>query len=155
MTRRRIGAFALATVLLAVCVAAGAEPVIVVFYETDCPNCEIVEALIDDLVYRLPADAVRRIEIHEPGALDLLERLERAYEIRVEAVPVVFVGDAAIVGAGRAQEFELRDAIGRCSVQPCPSPLARVAAPPFPWRDALVLALFAALFAGLWWWQRP
>jgi len=152
--KRLLAAIAVLALTCAVGVAAD-DPVIVVFYERDCPNCEIVEGLIDDLAYRLPADAIRRIEISEPGALDLLERFERIYEIRIEAVPVVFVGEMAIVGVGRAQEFQLRDAIGRCSLQPCPSPLALVAAPPFPWRDVLVLGVFAALFAGLWLWQRP
>lgn len=68
------------------------------------------------------------------------------------SVPVVFVGDEVVLGAGRAQEFELRNAIGGCTIRGCPSPLER--APSLAFRASFLrLTLFAVLFALLLWWQ--
>ena len=78
--------------------------------------------------------------------------LASAYEVEVSTVPVVFVGDEVVLGAGRAQEFELRNAIGDCAIRGCASPLGR--APSLALRSSLLrLTLFAVLFALLLWWQ--
>ena len=131
------------------------DPVILVFYQTDCPNCELLEELLEGLITDLPETAVRRYEITEPGSLDLLDLLEKAYDVVADSVPAVFVGDVAIIGIDRAQEFELRDAVSRCALQGCPSPLLRVRPEPFPWQDLLRLAGFLLAFALLTVWQIP
>jgi glutaredoxin len=133
-------------------VAAGEEPWIVVFYEKDCPNCAQVEELLEGLTSELPESAIVRYDISDPEALDLLMELAEAYGVETSSVPVVFVGDEVILGAGRAQEFELRNAIGACSIHGCPSPLARALSVSF--RSSLLrLTLLAVLFALLLWWQ--
>jgi hypothetical protein len=81
-----------------------------------------------------------------------LMELAVAYDIEASSVPVVFVGETVVLGAGRAQEFELRNAIGECTIQGCPSPLSK--APSLAIRESLLrLTLFAVLFALLLWWQ--
>jgi len=133
--------------------AAEPEPWIVVFYEEGCPDCAEIEALLEGLLIDLPESAMIRYDISEPEALDLMMELVKAYDLETSSVPVVFVGaDIAVLGAGRAQEFELRNAIGECTIQGCSSPLAR--APSRVFRSSLLrLTLFAVLFALLLWWQ--
>ena len=131
------------------------DPVILVFYQIDCPNCELVDELLEGLITDLPASAVRRYEITESGSLELLSLLEKAYEVVAASVPAVFVGNEALIGIDRAQEFALRDAVSRCALQGCPSPLMRVRPEPFPWQDLLRLAGLAALLALLAVWQIP
>jgi len=152
--RRAVGLLLLAALgLVAVASpASGQEPWIVVFYEDGCPDCAQIEELLGGLTAELPESAIVRYDISDPTSLDLLMELARAYEVDVSSVPAVFVGDEAVLGAGRAQEFELRNAIGECTVHGCPSPLAR--SPSLAFRSSILrLALFAALFALLLWWQ--
>ena len=133
-------------------IAAEEEPWIVVFYEEGCPDCAQVEELLEGLTSELSASAIVRYDISDPEALDLLLELAEAYDVEASSVPVVFVGDEVVLGAGRAQEFELRNAIGACTVRSCPSPLAR--APSIAFGSSLLrLTVFAVLFALLLWWQ--
>jgi len=125
------------------------NPAIVVFYEEGCPGCETVEELIGELAADLPPSSIVRYEISDPNAFDLLTRLAAAFEIEFDSVPVVFVGEEAIVGSGRSAEFGLRAAIGDCVVRGCPSPFDRIRPPPFPWADILKLVAFVALVALL------
>ena len=128
------------------------EPWIVVFFEEGCPDCAQIEEVLEGLTSELSGSAIARYDVSDPEALDLLMELATAYEVEVSTVPVVFVGDEVVLGAGRAQEFELRNAIGECTIHGCPSPLAR--APSLAFRSSLLrLTLFAVLFALLLWWQ--
>lgn len=122
-------------------------PVVVVFYANECPDCALMEELLVGLAYDLPASAIRRYEISQPGSMRILRRLEAAYEIdsKTSAIPMVFVGDTYVIGAGRSQEFRLRDAIGRCVTVGCSSPLARIELTSFPWKDIARLALIIGL----------
>jgi glutaredoxin len=153
--RRLAGLLVFAVLILAsvlALVAAEDEPWIVVFFAEGCPDCALVEELLKGLTSELPATAVVRYDISDPEALDLLVELAEAYAVETSSVPVVFVGDEAILGAGRAQEFELRNAIGACTVRGCSSPLER--APSLAFHTSLLrLTLFAVLFALLLWWQ--
>ncbi len=153
--RRATSLLALAVLALAAMpslAAQDAEPWIVVFYEEGCPDCAQIEELLEGLVSELPESAIVRYDISEPSVLDLLMELTTAYELETSSVPVVFVGDEVVLGAGRAQEFELRNAIGTCTIHGCSSPLKR--APSLVFRSSLLrLTLFAVLFALLLWWQ--
>jgi len=144
---------ALTLVAVGTFAAAEPEPWIVVFYEEGCPDCAEIEALLEGLAIDLPESAIVRYDISEPEALDLMMELVKAYDLETSSVPVVFVGaEIAVLGAGRAQEFELRNAIGECTIQGCSSPLAR--APSRVFRSSVLrLTLFAVLFALLLWWQ--
>jgi len=126
-----------------------ADPLVIVFYEEGCPSCEAVEELLTALAPDLPPTAIRRYEISEPGAFELLTDLSDAHEIEVNTVPVVFVGDQAIVGSDRAAEFALRAAVGDCAFVGCPSPLELIRPPEFPWADVWTLAGLAAILVLL------
>ncbi|MDD5219393.1 MAG: hypothetical protein PHV11_02345 [Candidatus Bipolaricaulis sp.] len=155
MMRTRF-ALALAVVLSLSAMVGFAEstldlPVVVVFYADGCPDCALMEELLVGLAYDLPPSAIRRYEISQPGSMRILRRLEAAYEMdsTTSAIPIVFVGDTYVIGAGRSQEFRLRDAIGRCVTVGCPSPLARIEITSFPWKDVARLALIVGLIALL------
>lgn len=122
---------------------------VIVFYEEGCPSCAAVEELLEALAPDLPPFSIRRYEIEDPESFELLTALAEAYEVEVATVPVVFVGDEAVLGADRAAEFALRAAIGDCAVVGCPSPLERIRPPESPWRDLLKLAGYAVLLLVL------
>ncbi len=154
MRRAAIVGAVLGLLVATICVAAIADerPWIVVFDEEGCPDCARVEELLEGLTAELPPAAIVRYDIGDPVAFDLFVELAEVYDIEDPRVPAVFVGDEVVIGAGRSQEFELRNAIGTCTVQGCPSPLAQ--APSLAVVPSLLrLTLFAVLFALLWWWQ--
>lgn len=133
--------------------AAGTEgPIVLFFYQEGCPSCVAVDELLTALSSDLPPSALRRYEISDPKAAKLLAKLEQAYGIEEASVPIVFVGDDVIVGAGAAQEFKLRDTIGHCVTIGCPSPLERIR-PPITIDDLLRLSMFAVLLGILAIWQ--
>lgn len=127
--------------------SAEALPVVVAFYEEGCPDCARIDEVLVALASDLPASAVRRYEISEPGSMRILRRLMAAYNLdeKTATVPIVFVGDTVVIGGDRSQELRLMDAISRCARSECPSPLARIDLSAFPWRDVARLALLVGL----------
>jgi len=131
-----------------------ADPIILFFHETDCPDCEQISGLLDGLLIGSPETTMRAYEISEPGVLELFASLCKEYGVDEATVPVVFVGDEVVVGAGRAAEATISDTLTDCIRSgSCSSPLLRIEAGPFPWTDVLWLSAVAALFAFLMAWQ--
>lgn len=151
MAVRRLFWFASAMLLVAVLPSLAQEtaaleaPIVILFYEEGCPQCVQIEEVLDALKSELPEGAIARYEIGNPESRTLFRKLQKAYEIDVSNVPVVFVDDRAIIGAGLSRELELTDAIGDCITGACASPLDRVPPDVFPWRDALELGLLLSL----------
>ncbi len=125
--------------------SAGTAPIVIFFYEEGCPDCVKIEEVLDALESELPEGAIARHEIGDSESRRLFQKLQKAYEIDVSSVPVVFIGDRVIAGATLPRELELTDAIGDCITGACSSPLDRVPAGVIPWRDALELALLVSL----------
>ncbi len=124
-----------------------AAPQIVVFYKTGCSHCTNMEETLTALLYGRPNIKVARYEIDSPGARELLNRLALHYKILPTQVPVVFVGDKAIVGwTTRTQEFALRTAISDCVTKKCPSPLDYASGPTLPWKDIMWLGVILGAF---------
>ncbi|MCD6495595.1 glutaredoxin [Candidatus Bipolaricaulota bacterium] len=125
-------------------------PSIVVFYEEGCPHCVTMEGLLDDLLVGHEADVVvARYEINAPGSSALLWKLAAHYGIVATQVPVIFIGDQAIIGAGRAQEFNLRTAVDDCVQLGCPSPLEYVEGGKAVLNDLLIVGAFIGVFIAL------
>jgi len=124
-------------------------PLIVVFYEEDCPNCVRMEGLLDELLVGHEDVPVARYEINTPGSSALLWELAAHYGIVAIQVPVIFIGDQAIIGAGRAQEINLRTAVGDCIQRGCSSPLEYVQGGQAVLRDLLIVGAFVGLFVAL------
>lgn len=132
---------------------AAERPVVVFFHQEGCRDCLIMEEVLEALAVDLPEDSVERIDVTTREGATLFRRLRAAFGIDVATVPMLFIGDQVISGSGRAQEFRLRDLIGRCTVSPCSSPLDRITPQGFPWRDVAEVALLATLLILLSWIQ--
>ena len=126
---------------------------IVVFHERGCPSCEEMDELLAGMTIDAPDGAIAHHEITEPESMELLAALCRVYGIDIPStVPIVFVGDDAVIGMGRTQEFTLRNAIGSCLSVGCENPMARL--PISQLRSDLPrLALFLAVFLAAAWLQ--
>ncbi len=98
-----------------------------------------MQTILDELTTAHPDLTIAYHETSQPGSSELLLLLSQRYGITPGAVPVIFVGDGApIIGAGRAQELALREAVEACLKAVCPSPMARATGPAIPWRELLL-----------------
>ena len=107
----------------AVCMAY-ADVDLLYFYESGCPHCARINALLERLEGENPELAVLEYEIHGEGNIELLQRFEDIYGIEVRDVPLVFVGDDAFQGAGRAVELGIRQAVEEAVSAGASSPLS-------------------------------
>jgi cytochrome c biogenesis protein CcdA/glutaredoxin len=111
---------------------------LVLFYENGCPHCAEMESFLDSIGPKYPALDIVSYEIHDPKAHDLLQQLLAAYKVPLGSVPILFIGDVALVGgtfyglyeqptplAGRAEQMALEGAIANAIAQNAPSPLSR------------------------------
>jgi len=128
----------LALVVGVACVAA-AETTLVFFHEIGCSHCARTETFLESIHPSHPDLEIVHYEIHEAESLDLLPRLLAAYDVQEGSVPIIFVGDVALVGGvfyglqdepyapiGRPEEIALETAIQRAIDTGVPSPLSRI-----------------------------
>jgi glutaredoxin len=120
--------FLLATLLvlvLAGCAASTSEdPAIVFFYMEDCSHCTRMKEVLQTLLDESPGLTVRYYDFKSSTGQSLLQKLAIRYRLQSPIdVPVILVGDKAIVGEGKPQELALRAAIAACAPGNCPSPL--------------------------------
>jgi cytochrome c biogenesis protein CcdA/glutaredoxin len=76
--------------------ATATEAVLVL--RSDCPDCDRLDAWMTLVQRQHPELAVRRVSADDDEGKKTLDRLARLYRARA-AVPAVFVGDTALVGA--------------------------------------------------------
>lgn len=162
MTGRAALFLSLAAVAIAALAPSGAaqsadapRPAVVFFYQDGCPDCVQIGEVLDLLALDLPPGGIARYEIGTKEGRTLFLRLQKAYGIDVQTVPLVFIGDRVISGAGRIQELTLSDAIGDCAQSPCPSPLDRLPPDVFPWVDLAQLGLLTVAIVLFLLLQRP
>lgn len=128
----------LAAVFVSVAAAAGSVELLF-FYDEGCPHCKQVEAFLIDLGRGGVAFTMQRYDVRTPEGSRLLTKLLAAYGAKSGPVPMVFVGDVAMVGGtfyglgsepvslvGIAQEMALEDAIRRAQAVRAPSPLTKL-----------------------------
>jgi len=84
-----------------------------------------MQVILEELLAMYPALSISYYKIDQPGASDLLDQLSDAYRVFAVNLPIIFVGEEAIAGAGRVNELRLRAAIADCARSDCSSPLAR------------------------------
>ncbi len=112
---------------------------LIVFHEIGCSHCARMEAFLESIAPDYPELDVVRYEIHDPESQEFLAELLSAYDVEVSSVPILFIGDVALVGgiyyglypepysaAGRAEEMALEEAIQRAIDAEAPSPLDRI-----------------------------
>ncbi len=120
------------------------------FASATCPDCYVMKAFLTELAQEFPELVIVEHEVtFTPDNWRLLVTLARAYGLKEEKVPTVFVGDLAITGIGRAVELRIREEVERCLAQGCPSPLAKLPARPArvlsPLEIALILGVVVVL----------
>lgn len=141
--RKILGILALGALAL----SAWAGPVeLHLFWSATCPDCHIMKAFLEELAQEYPDLKIVEHEVtFNPDNWRLMVTLARAYGLKEETVPMVFVGDLAITGIGRAVELRIREEVERCLAQGCPSPMERL-----PEKRARVLSpLELALVLGV------
>ncbi|MCS7217322.1 MAG: thioredoxin family protein [Candidatus Bipolaricaulota bacterium] len=122
--RKFLGSVALGA--LALCAWAGPLE-LHLFWSATCPDCHVMKAFLEELAQEYPDLVVIDHEVtFNPDNWRLMVTLARAYGLKEETVPTVFVGDLAITGIGRAVELRIREEVERCLPQGCPSPMERL-----------------------------
>lgn len=109
------------------------------FYDEGCPHCKEVWDFLRSLQAQGLAFELKTYEIHLPENWQLLYRLLSVYKAEVGPVPMVFVGDVAVVYdtfyglgpeplkySGFAQKLILEEVIQRAMAEGAPSPLSRL-----------------------------
>jgi glutaredoxin len=125
--------------LVAAGLSAASATELVFFYDPGCPHCSRVEAFLQGIAPDYPELEVRRYNIRESGSQELLDKLLSAYGVELGPVPLIFVGDVALIGdtfyglreeavelPGRAGELALEEAVQRAIAARAPSPLTRI-----------------------------
>ncbi|HHR85936.1 MAG TPA: hypothetical protein ENL23_06280 [Candidatus Acetothermia bacterium] len=111
---------------------------LVMFYEDGCSHCARVESFLERIAPDYPQLEILHYEIHDPDAHDLLDRLLSSYEAKLGSVPIIFIGDVAMVAdtfyspteppvslSGRAGEMRLEQVIAQAIEIDAPSPLTK------------------------------
>lgn len=126
-------------ILIAMGVACAGATDVVLFYEDGCPHCARLEELLDQMLAEGVPFQLTEYAVSSPEAQSLLPRLLTAYGADMGPVPLLFVGDVAVVRdtfytiggtpmalTGRAAEMEIRRLVGEAAQAGAASPLARV-----------------------------
>ena len=121
--------------------ASDALPDVVVFYRDGCNDCRHMDDVLEDLQELYPELVVVHIEEQDSGAADLMWSLSTKYGIFPSKFPLIFVGDQGIMGIGRDKELLLRSTVGKCALNGCDSPIARINEKPFPWMTVAVIVI--------------
>ncbi|MCX7843901.1 MAG: hypothetical protein N2507_00800 [Candidatus Bipolaricaulota bacterium] len=109
------------------------------FYDEGCPYCKEVWGFLNELQARGLAFTLKTYEVRKPENWQLLYRLLAVYGAEVGPVPLIFVGDVAIVHdtfyglgprpqkyVGLAHQLALEEVIRRAVAAGAPSPLSRL-----------------------------
>ncbi len=105
--------------------AARPEPLNIYFFSKQgCPYCAKVETLLESLQKTNANLNVHKFDlIKTPKEFTRFSLFAQAYGITTDAVPVLFIGERAIIGD---QETAIETAIDFCQTQTCPDPQAYV-----------------------------
>lgn len=97
------------------------------FYSTGCPHCTTMAQALSEVARQNPQQVIPHpLEATSMAGAALLPSLAKSYGISPDSVPIVFVGDRAIVGAGPNQINQLKETVRACLISSCPSPKERI-----------------------------
>ncbi len=97
------------------------------FWARGCPDCNEMSAFLEELEETYPALEVHRHETRLDGdKWRLMVSLAEEYGVDGRFVPMVFVGDVGVSGAGGIAELQIQREVEACLEKECPSPLDRV-----------------------------
>jgi len=126
-------------ILLVMASLAALSGEVLFFYGAGCPHCTEVRSFLVDLQNQGLSFELKTYEIHSPENWQLLLRLLSVYGAEVGPVPMVFVGNVAMVSDtfyglgpaptkyfGLAQQMVLEEVIRQALAENAPSPLSRL-----------------------------
>jgi len=97
------------------------------FWGSGCPHCAIMDVVLKEISASNLNLSIRSFETwYNPNNQILLNALAERYDFTVRGVPVIFIGNTVIDGAGQAEINKLKLAVENCSINDCPSPKDRI-----------------------------
>ncbi|MCI2428981.1 thioredoxin family protein [Candidatus Acetothermia bacterium] len=114
-------------------------PLIIFFYAAECPDCDRMKQVLSDILLPHPDILVAYYNIAVRENLSLLKNLAAVFGITPAQLPVIFVGEKVIIGAGRAAELKLNRAVRECIEVDCRSPLEKLRQERHAWREILIV----------------
>jgi glutaredoxin len=101
----------------------GNEIVLYEFYGDGCPYCTKLNHFLDDIKSKYPGLVVKKYEVWNNGDNEkLLHNMAKAHNIEVKGVPVVFIGEKAIIGFSDSIGKSIEEEIQGCLIQNCENP---------------------------------
>jgi len=97
------------------------------FFGQGCPYCAKMAQALFEIQKQYSELKINPLEVwYNSQNQKLMMALAEVYKVKIEGVPVIFIGDKVIEGAGQAEIFQLKEAIRQCSITGCPSPIDRI-----------------------------
>jgi len=101
---------------------------LVMFYGKGCPHCSQLHSFLEDLEQEIDYLDVKEYEIYfSEDNRELFENLAEIYDIEIQGVPTVFVGDNVLVGFSNSIGEQLKEEIEKCyEGEGCKNPLDKL-----------------------------
>lgn len=97
------------------------------FWAHDCPYSTQMALKLQEIQTQFPELKINALEVlYNPQNQKLMRALAEIYKVRIDNVPVIFVGNLAVQGAGSNQVLQIKEEIRRCSISGCPSPIEKI-----------------------------
>lgn len=97
------------------------------FFGQGCPYCTKMAQALSEIQKQYPELKINPLEIwYNSQNQRLMMALVEVYKVKIEGVPVVFIGDKVIEGSGQAEIFQIKEEVRRCSISSCASPIDKI-----------------------------
>jgi cytochrome c biogenesis protein CcdA/thiol-disulfide isomerase/thioredoxin len=99
------------------------------FWGEGCPHCRTEKEFLDELKQEFPQIVINDFEIYRNSDnLSLMQELGQAYDVSIRGIPVLFIGQEAIIGFGGAETTgrQIRSAVENCLLSGCISPIEKL-----------------------------
>lgn len=125
------------------------------FYGKDCPYCAQMNQVLLGLQTEFPELRINKFEVQDDLKNQrLMNLLAGVYKVRIEGVPVIFIGESVIQGFDQGRVLRLREKIRLCSALTCVSPVEKLkkevvkkTKPSFDWRKIIFPVLGLVIFS--------
>lgn len=113
------------------------------FYGQGCPYCAQMSQVLKEIQEKYSQLKINALEVwYNQNNQKLLTAMSEAYKIKPEGVPVIFIGEQAIEGAGAGEIFQVKEAVRVCSISDCSSPIKKIKTIPAKTLNFKNIALF-------------
>jgi thiol-disulfide isomerase/thioredoxin len=100
---------------------------LVLFWSDGCPYCIEEKVFLAEIASRFPSMTVKDYEVwNDRQNLQLMDKVAKAYNLKLQGVPVTFIGKKGFSGFSSDMKQPLLDEMKRCSIEGCANPLDKV-----------------------------